>query len=48
MDRNFLFLFGQAAKGTSLSGVPMLFLIIILTYSTLSNGREFTRKENDQ
>ena len=35
-------------KLATLSGVPILFFIIFLTYSTISNLREFTRKENDQ
>ena len=35
-------------KLATLSGVPILFFIIFLTYSTLSSLREFTRKENDQ
>jgi hypothetical protein len=48
VDRNFLFLLGRAARGTFFSGVPILFFIIFLTYSTFSNLRELTRKENDQ
>jgi hypothetical protein len=48
LDRNFLFLLGQAARGTFFSGVPILFFIIFLTYSTFSNLREFAPKENDQ